>query len=29
MKKVDLKEELDSYRARHGEFRVVDVPRAQ
>jgi len=29
MTKVDLKKELDSYRARHGEFRVVDVPPAQ
>jgi len=29
MTKVDLKTELDSYRARHGEFRVVDVPPAQ
>lgn len=27
--KVDLKKELDSYRARHGEFRVLDVPPAQ
>ena len=29
MAKVDLKRELDSYRARHGEFRRVDVPPAQ
>jgi len=29
MAKVDLKKELDSYRARHGEFRVVDVRPAQ
>ena len=29
MAKVDLKKELDSYRARHGEFRLVDVPPAQ
>ncbi len=29
MTKGDLKKELDSYRARHGEFRVVDVPPAQ
>ena len=29
MTKVDLKKELDSYRARHGEFRVADVPPAQ
>jgi len=29
MVKVDLKKELDSYRARQGEFRVVDVPPAQ
>lgn len=27
--KVDLKKELDSYRARHGKFRVLDVPPAQ
>jgi len=27
--KVDLKKELDSYRARHGGFRIVDVPPAQ
>lgn len=26
--KVDLKKELDSYRARHGEQRVLDVPAA-
>lgn len=26
MEKVDLKKELDSYRARRGEFRVLDVP---
>jgi len=24
--KVDLKKSLDSYRARHGEFRILDVP---
>ena len=29
MTKVDLKKELDSYRARHGEFRVVEVPPEQ
>lgn len=29
MAKVDLKKELDSYRAPHGEFRVVDVPPSQ
>ncbi len=29
MVKVDLKKELDSYRARRGEFRVLDVPPAQ
>jgi hypothetical protein len=29
MAKVDLKKELDSYRARSGEFRLVDVPPAQ
>lgn len=27
--KVDLKKELDSYRARRGEFRLVDVPPAR
>lgn len=27
--KLDLKKELDSYRARRGEFRVVDVPPLQ
>lgn len=27
--KVDLKKELDSYRARQGDFRVVDVPPQQ
>lgn len=27
--KVDLKKELDCYRARHGELRVVDVPPLQ
>ncbi len=26
MAKIDLKKELDSYRARQGEFRVVDLP---
>jgi len=26
VEKVDLKKELDSYRARRGEFRVLDVP---
>ena len=29
MAKVDLKKELDSYRASHGEFRLVDVAPAQ
>lgn len=29
MAKVDLKKELDRYRARHGEFRFVDVPPTQ
>jgi len=29
MTKVDLKSEMDSYRARHGQFRVVAVPPAQ
>ena len=24
--KVDLKRELDAYRARHGEFRLLEVP---
>jgi len=27
MDKVDLKKSLDSYRAKHGEFRVINVPK--